>query len=303
MPPDTTTSRCYLIDGPIYFFRSWFALPQNVFHPNGEVISGTLGFTRFIIEFLGKHQPPYCCCAFDESLHQGERNNWLPAYKASRAAPDSNIVFQFQLCKQLVELLGVCMQLSQAYEADDLLAAAANTARTAGLPVTVLSYDKDLIQLINTATDAWWAYPKQPPRQREALLSVWGVEPEQIADLLALTGDNSDDIPGVPGIGKQTAAKLLTQFKTLAGIYSHLDQLGEAGIRGAARIRTNLQQHREQALLAQRLTRLYPEAVGAISLENLQWQGPQPGLEEFMAANGMNRYLSWAQRLRQVYRG
>lgn len=298
-----SAQQCVLIDGPIYFFRAWFALPQDVHHPNGTLISGALGFTRFLLELLGKYKPRYAVVAFDESLHQGFRNDIFPAYKQSRALPDETIAFQLNLCQQLVQQLGLTSLVSTRYEADDLLAGAATISRAAGLDNMVISRDKDLVQLVQTPTDSWWAYPSQAPMQLPELTEMWGVAPAQISDFLALAGDSSDDIPGVSGIGAKTAARLLSQWHSVDGILANLDAVEQSALRGAKRIAAALRDAEPQVRISQQLSRLYPHSARLNSIDELRWRGPQPTATEFFCSNGLQRYSSWLARLEQVYEG
>lgn len=294
-------NRCYLIDGPIYFFRSWFALPQDTFHDNGLLISGALGFTRFLLEFLGKYKPKYVVIAFDESLHQGYRNTLYSDYKKSRELPDEHISFQLHLCQLLAAELGVTVLKSTQYEADDLLAGAAELAKQHDLTRTVISKDKDLVQIANQAGDAWWAYPNSDPKSAEELSELWGVHPAQLADLLALAGDTSDDIPGLPGVGPKTAASLLQAWRSIDEIYRNLEAVRTSDLRGAKRLADKLAEHERDVRLYQKLTRLYPAAAGLDRLDELAWRGPQNTAEAFFEANNLQQYDKWLSRLKQVY--
>lgn len=293
--------RCFLIDGPIYFFRAWFALPQDISHPNGTIMSGAYGFARFLIELLGKHKPSHVVIAFDESLHRGFRNDIFEAYKHSRVAADECVSFQLKLCQQIAQQLGVTVLVSQRYEADDLLAGAANISCAAGFANTVISRDKDLVQIVQNPSDEWWAYPAEAPKREQALTEMWGVAPHQIGDFLALAGDSSDDIPGVAGVGAKTAANLLNQWHTIDGILANIDAVETSGMRSAKRIAANIKAGEQQLRISQQLSRLYPESAQLNSINELYWQGPQATAAAFFENNGLQRYSSWLARLEQVY--
>ncbi len=253
-----------------------------------------------MLEFLGKHKPDYVVCAFDESLQQGIRNDIYPSYKSSRERPDETVVFQLELCKQLARELGVCVLVSQRYEADDLLANASKIAHKNSLPISVISRDKDLIQIVENEYDTWWPYPTEEPLHTNALTERWGVRPDQIADLLALAGDSSDDIPGVPGVGKKTAAKLLDKFDNLENIFTNLSSVANSDIRGSQKLAEKLAEYHDQVNIAKKLSRLYSELNAIHTLEELMWYGPKISADNFLLTNGLERYSRWLTRLRQV---
>ena len=299
--PPTELPRCFLIDGPIYFFRAWFALPQDISHPNGNIISGAMGFTRFILELLGKHKPSHVLIAFDESLHQGLRNDIFPAYKQSRVMADETVAFQLSLCQQIAQQLGVKVLVSKRYEADDLLAGAAAISRAAGFANTVISRDKDLVQIVQNPEDRWWAYPAEAPKDTQALTEMWGVAPDQIGDFLALAGDSSDDIPGVKAVGAKTAVSLLNEWRSIDGILANIDTVATSKLRGAKRIANNIREGEEQLRVSQQLSQVYPEGAQLKNIDELRWAGPRAGASEFFATNGLQRYSTWLTRLEQVY--
>ena len=152
-----------------------------------------------------------------------------------------------------MQSLGIADYASELYEADDLIGTLAANMREQGFRVVILSADKDLAQLV-TEGDMLWDYSRKRRHTYEKIPAWLGVRAEQVADWLALTGDSVDNIPGIPGIGPKTAAVLLEHFPTLDEIFAQLDTVAGLKIRGAKRIRNLLQEHRDAALLARRLT-------------------------------------------------
>lgn len=245
--------RVYLIDASIYIFRAYYSVPETLTNSAGNLINALHGFSGFLGGFLDEVRPEHVAVVFDESLTNSFRNKIYPAYKSNRELPPAELKQQFQYCRALVNALGLADFSSSYYEADDLIGTLAARLRKHGFSVVILSADKDLAQLIEEG-DMLWDYARNR-RHRFSDIPDWlGVQAGQVADWLALTGDNVDNIPGVPGIGPKTAAALLAHFDTLHGIYEHIEEVAELGIRGAARFQRLLLEHQEDALLARELT-------------------------------------------------
>ncbi|MEO0974125.1 MAG: 5'-3' exonuclease H3TH domain-containing protein, partial [Pseudomonadota bacterium] len=242
----------YLVDASIYVFRAWFSLPDSMTDPAGRPINALYGFARFLGDLLVAESPSSIGVAFDTSLTTSFRNEIYPPYKANRPLPPPELEYQFALCRELCRHLGVAEFASPRFEADDIIGGLARRARSEGHPVTVVSADKDLAQLLREGD-----VMLDPARERRLgyrdIAPEYGVRPEQIPDLLALMGDAVDNIPGVPGIGRKTAVTLLGAFADLDALYEDLDRLSELKLRGAARIARLLTEHRDQAFLARQL--------------------------------------------------
>jgi len=249
-------STVYLIDASIYFFRYYYSMPGHWQSEDGFDTAAVYGYSRWLLKLIATQKPCYVAACFDESLESCFRNDIYPGYKSSRVLPDEGIVFQLNACKKITELMGVAVYTSTCHEADDLLAALAVRCRRKGLSVCVLSRDKDLGQLVSSSEDCMWDFPQGPVLNRDALTEKLGVRPEQIADLLALIGDASDDIPGVPGIGSKTAGKLLQRFSNWSEMKMQLNQVAIMPFRGALSVAKKLDEYREQIDMALALTTL-----------------------------------------------
>ena len=153
----------------------------------------------------------------------------------------------------MTRALGIAEFASATFEADDVIATLAATGRGLGLRSVVVSADKDLTQVVR-GRDQWWDFARKRRLDARGVLKQWGVRPDQIADLLALTGDKVDNIPGIPGVGTTTAARLLTRWDNLDGIYANLAQVASMKFRGAARVAALLDEHQATVRLARRLT-------------------------------------------------
>jgi 5'-3' exonuclease len=256
----TGNKQCvYLIDASIYIFRAYFSVPDALTNNEGQLINALHGFAGFLAEFLEREKPRHVAVAFDESLTTSFRNEIYPAYKANRESPPEELRLQFGFCRQLVQALGLPDFSSAHYEADDLIGTLAQRMREQGFPVVILSADKDLAQLLEEG-DMLWDYARHRKHHYEGVIDWLGVSAGQVADWLALAGDSADNIPGVPGIGAKTAAALLAEFGSLQDIYEQIDAVADLKIRGAARVQRLLQEHKEDAMLARRLTGIVTDA-------------------------------------------
>ena len=250
MPQNSTA---YLVDSSIYVFRAWFTLPDSLRNAQGDPVNAVYGFTDFVAGLLEEVKPKYISFAFDQSLTSSFRNTIYPPYKANRDPAPDELKLQFNYCRRFIEALGMPLLSSDRYEADDLLGTAANHARSQGHQVTILSADKDLAQLIEEH-DILWDYAKNKRFNPKKIKEHFGVRPDQIADQLAIAGDKVDNIPGVPGVGMTTAARLLNKFDSIDGLLENIDAIGDMKIRGAKRIQGLIDEHQDTILLCRKLT-------------------------------------------------
>ena len=173
----------------------------------------SFGFTRDVLFLRNEKKPDYLLCAFDRS-EPTFRDRIYPAYKANRAPMPDDLRPQIPLIVQMLEAMRVPVLSKEGYEADDVIATVARAAAERGLDVSICTSDKDCRQLIGDRV-CIYNLRKKEAMDREALLREWSITPEQVVDLQALVGDSVDNIPGVPGIGIKTAAKMLQEFGTL----------------------------------------------------------------------------------------
>ncbi len=248
--------RAYLVDASIYIFRAWFSLPDQWHSAEGWPLNAVYGYTRFLLEFLDARTPAHCAAAFDESLGTCFRNKIYPAYKASRELPDESLAFQLRTCREITEILGIPCYGGERFEADDYLATLARRYRERDIPVTIMTRDKDLGQLIRDEGDQWWDYGADVMLDRQSFTERYGVRPDQFADYQALVGDPIDDIPGVPGVGAKTAAALLQAFGDLHGLHQGLDEVSELTLRGASTLGPKLAEHWPAVEMSRALTGL-----------------------------------------------
>jgi 5'-3' exonuclease len=250
----------YLIDASVYVFRAYYSMPDSMVDGDGNLVNALYGYCRFLGDFMEQVRPEQVAVLFDESLTTSFRNEIYPRYKANREPAPEELKRQFRQCRRFTRALGVMECAHPAYEADDLIGTLVVEGRQKGTPSTIVSRDKDLAQLVSQH-DVFWDFAGKGRLTYEQIPGVFGVRPEQIADFLALAGDSVDNIPGVPGVGKKTAAALLQHFGCLDDVYANLDRVFEVSCRGAKTLAVKLETHRESALLARRLTGIACDAA------------------------------------------
>jgi DNA polymerase I len=263
----------YLVDASVYIFRAYFSLPDSLRDPRGVPVQAAYGFTRFLVELLERERPRHIACAFDESLTSSFRNRLYPAYKANRALPPPELERQLYACRRASRALGVRDFASRRYEADDIIGTLAKRHRARNRPVTIVTRDKDLAQLVAPG-DIFWDYGAGERHDVASLRAKLGVAPHQVADLLALAGDAVDNIPGVPGIGIKTAAMLLQEFENLPAVYANLERVALLPVRGAKGIAVRLAAGHDLALLSRELATVHCDVPMKSSLQDLRWQKP-----------------------------
>ena len=249
----------YLIDASVYVFRAYYSMPDDMVDDAGNPINALYGYCRFIGDFMEKVRPQHVAVLFDEKQTESFRIEIYPEYKANRDPAPPELKRQFEQCRRFTEALGLMCCGHPRYEADDLIGTLVRIGRDAGLPSTIVTRDKDLAQLL-TKDDIFWDFAGRGKITYGQVADVFGVQPEQIADFLALAGDAVDNIKGVPGVGKKTAIALLQHFGSLDNIYSSLDSVHEVNVRGAKTLGEKLGTHREAAVLARKLTGIVCDA-------------------------------------------
>jgi DNA polymerase I len=283
----------YHIDASYFIFRAYHSMPPDMVDADGNATHALYGFARFISDLLEQVRPERIGVAFDQSVRSETsfRNGIYPAYKANREAPPADLERQFELCREFCRHMGLAEFASPEYEADDIIGTLAARARTAGLRNVVVTRDKDLSQLIRDG-DVFWDYSGNTRYQYHEIGPRFGAIPELIADFLALTGDTVDNIPGVPGIGKKTAAELFAIFGSLDDLYANLERVAVMKLRGAAAVAARLVAHKEAAYLARRLTGIVCNIPLEFTLDELKPRRPNTVLlEAFFDTHGFGNIL------------
>lgn len=246
-------TRIHLVDASIYVFRAWHVLPDTLRDADGAPANAVYGFSDFLLQLIDQARPTHLALAFDESLETSARHEIFPEYKANREPAPPELVRQFGFCRELGRASGLAEFASSRFEADDIVATIAEQLRTHGVRSTVVTGDKDLTQIVRTG-DQWWDFQRERRLDTAGIEREFGVLPHRIADLLAIAGDRIDNIPGVPGVGRPTAARLIRRWNDLDGVLANIDGVARMGFRGAARVARLIDAHADQIRLARRLT-------------------------------------------------
>lgn len=249
MPGALPGPALWLIDGHSYAYRAFYGLPALT-NRKGQPTQAVYGFAVFLLGLLRERKDgEEIVVAFDPP-GPTFRHEALATYKAQRKPTPDDLVSQFPLVRELVSALGVPAVEQPGFEADDVLATLAVAAEGAGRPVVIYSGDKDILQLVNGGIRVAVPRREDDLMDADAVRAKWGVSPGQIADLLALMGDTSDNLPGVPGVGEKTAALLLSQFGSITAMYERLGEVKSEKLREKlAAARSQVLATRELAVL------------------------------------------------------
>jgi len=262
----------YLVDGSALAYKAYYAFARNpLMNSKGENTSAVFGFTRSLLKILDEQKPEYLAVVFDRP-EPTFRHKDFAEYKAQRAPMPDDMAPQIPRIKEVVEALGVPVLELPGYEADDIIATLARRAAERGMKVTIVSGDKDLAQLVNDRIRVY--NPRKAGEEveildRKGVEEKLGVPPERVVDLLALTGDSVDNIPGVKGIGPKTATQLLKQFGSLEGIYENIENVRPE------RVKRLLQEQEEQARLSRQLATVDADSPVEVALEELRVREPE----------------------------
>jgi 5'-3' exonuclease len=258
----------YLVDASVYLFRAWFSMPDDFVNAAGQPTNAVYGFSGFLCSLLEQTGAEHVAVAFDVSLSSSFRNEIYPEYKANRDPAPEELKRQFDWARAVAEAMGLPCFADPRFEADDLIGTLAEYWRARGHPICVVTADKDLAQLVGE-NDHWWDFSRNRKLDARQLTEKFGVEPRQMADYLALTGDAVDNIPGVPGVGPKSAAALLGHFDDLDTLFERLDEVPGLPIRGAKSLHRKLCEHRPAAELARRLTMIETAVASALEAPSL----------------------------------
>lgn len=278
----TLPPRVYLVDSSIYIFRAWHVYDAGILDSDGRPANAIFGFGDFLFQLMRQTKASHVACAFDISQTDSYRKGLYPAYKANRDPAPAELKYQFARCREFCRAVGIADYGSERFEADDIIGSLAHRYRAQGYAVTVVSADKDLTQLVRGEHDQWWDFARGTLLDLHGVRKRFGVWPHQIADMLALSGDKVDNIPGIPGIGYATAAQLLHKFGDIDALLANVAGIGEMKFRGALRIQTLVRQHLHLLPLNRQLTTVvtdmdFPEPP------DLSWQGVNGNLLDTLA--------------------
>lgn len=271
---DMNSKKVWLVDSNIYVFKSWYKNPKTLIDKDNICVNAVHGFIDFVYQLLTQEQPQRIGFAFDESLKKSHRREIYPSYKANRKSASPDLRHQFRLCREFLRLMGLAEFGSRYYEADDIIGTLAQHYRNKNYQITLITADKDLTQLIHP-NDTWWEYGQNKKMDYHAIKKQFGVRADQIADLLAIAGDKSDNIPGVPDIGLSTAARLLKRFDNLENLIASIPEIGKIKLRRAKYLQGQIEKYTEQMRVSRRLTEIICDAEDAPLQQRLNWDTTQ----------------------------
>ena len=229
----------FLVDASVYVFRAYHSILPEMRDRDGNPVHAVFGFARFLGDLIERVRPRYLAVAFDQRRTGSYRSRIYPPYKANRERTPADLVLQLECCRELCRHLGLAVFVDPEYEADDIIGTLATGMRGEGVPSAFITRDKDLAQLMRDG-DLFWDFGARGQFGYHDIERHFGVLPECFADYLALTGDEVDNIPGVPGVGHRTAASLMKAFGSLDALYGDLARVARLKLRGAASLPARL---------------------------------------------------------------
>ena len=275
-----------LIDGSGFIFRAFHALPPMT-RPDGTPVNAVFGFTNMLARLLQNHEGTHIAVVFDAG-RTTFRNDLYPDYKAHRPEPPDELKPQFALVRDATAAFGVPAIELATWEADDLIASYATAATASGFRTTIVSSDKDLMQLIDDQVGMLDPI-KQKPIGAEEVMAKFGVAPAKVAEVQALMGDSVDNVPGVPGVGPKNAAQLIQEYGDIEGVIAAIDTMKPS------KRRDLLSEHREKIRISRRLVELCRDCPLPFPLEALAARPPDnPVLARWLISMG---FRSTATRL------
>lgn len=256
----------YVVDGTAYIHRAYHAI-RNLSNSQGLPTNAIFGFTRMLIKLLDDKSPEYGVVAFDVKAPTF-RHKIFKDYKATRPPMPEDMAVQIPYIKEVVHGLNLVVLEKQGYEADDIIGTIARLGQDQGFNVVIVSGDKDFRQILSENT-AMWDSMNDKLTDSSTIRRDYGIEPEQIIQVMALSGDTSDNIPGIPGVGEKTAINLIRQFGSIDNVFEHTDQVTRPSLR------SKLEQFKEQAYLSKKLVTIDRTVPLDITPDDLRLKLPQ----------------------------
>ncbi len=274
----------YIIDGHSQMYRAYYAPFRDLTSPTGEPTRATRVFCSMLIKFISEHRPKYLAMAVDSPTETLHRRQEYAEYKVTRKPMPEDLPPQIDRILQIVDALGIPILRVEGYEADDIIATAAERFAGEETPVVAISRDKDLEQLVGPGFSLYDPM-KDEVIDAEAVSKNRGYPPEKVVDALALAGDTSDNVPGVPGVGPKTAAKLLAEYGSAEQVVAHADEL-------TPKLAENVREHAETINLSKRLVTLERHVPVELDPDRMRFDGLNgDALRPIFAELGFKRLL------------
>lgn len=262
------SKKLVLIDGNSIIYRAFFALPL-LNNDKGVYTNAVYGFTTMLLRILEEEKPTHMLVAFDAGKTTF-RHKTYKEYKGGRQKTPPELSEQFPIVRELLDAFHIPHYELDQYEADDIIGTLSKVTDTADWEVTVISGDKDLLQLVSdnvTVHVTRKGISEVDKYTPQYLHEKMGITPDQIIDLKALMGDNSDNIPGVPGVGEKTALKLLKEYPTLEEVYENIDSLG------GKKLKENLTNYKDEAFMSKELVTINRESPIEVKIDEITYNG------------------------------
>ncbi len=255
----------YLIDGTAYIHRAYHAI-RSLATSKGFPSNAVFGFTRMLIKLMNEKKPGYAAMFFD-SKGATFRHDLYADYKANRPSMADDMAVQIPYIKEVTRGFGLPIYEQQGFEADDLIGTLAKKAEQQGFFVVMVTGDKDFVQLV-TDNIIIWDPMKDLLIDPGSVRETYCIEPQQMADVLGLAGDASDNIPGVPGIGQKTALCLLQTYRDMDDLYARIDEIK------SAKQKEKLLAHEPQARLSRQLATIHTDCPVDLDIDAFTYRGP-----------------------------
>lgn len=279
-----TKKHLLLIDGSGFIFRAYHALPPLT-DPNGMPVGAVVGFLNMLLKLIDSTHADYAAVIFD-AARVTFRNRIYPEYKANRPPAPDDLIPQFALVREATKVMNLPAIEMEDYEADDIIATYAKIANEQGVETTIVSSDKDLMQLVGGSVKMFDAM-KNKEIGKEQVIEKFGVPPEKVLEVLALIGDSSDNVPGVAGIGPKTAAELINQYGDMEGLLAHAHEIKQP------KRRETIINSADTARLSRSLITLKNDIVLPLSIDDLKVKKPDNEvLIPFLQRHGFKAILS-----------
>jgi DNA polymerase-1 len=255
------TERLLVLDSNSLIYRGYFAIPPLT-TTKGELVNAAFGFASILLKVIQEYPPQHIAACFDLPVptFRKERD---ATYKATRKPMPDDLRPQFERCKEFLDKFGVPMYSLPGYEADDVIGALGKQAETAGLDTLILSGDLDTLQLVTPRVRLMTTrqgFQNTVIYDEAKIFERFGLRPDQMVDYKALKGDPTDNIPGVPGVGEKTAAKLIADHGSVEGVYENLGKL-------TPKLRAALEVNREQVLHSREMSRIVTDLPVTLDLD------------------------------------
>ncbi|MBW1842514.1 MAG: DNA polymerase I, partial [Deltaproteobacteria bacterium] len=251
----------YLIDGTAYIYRAYHAI-RRLSNSKGLPTNAVFGFTRMLLKLMADRAPEYVAMVFD-AKGPTFRHKLYKDYKANRPPMPEDLSVQIPYVKDITDGYNIQVVEMEGFEADDLIGTLSRVAEDAGFSVVMVTGDKDFMQLV-TENATIWDPMKEKTIDADVIRKEFGVEPHQMIDVMGLSGDAADNIPGVPGIGQKTALTLIKTFGSIDDLYDRVDTITKK------KQHENLIRHKVQALLSRDLVSIKTDAPISFVPENFK---------------------------------